>query len=97
MRLIDADELKENYTQIFVEAYGIKCAEMFQGVINQTPTAYNVEQVVEELEENKKKSLLFQHEAELQGSIVNDNYFGGKRNAYADVIEIVRNGGVVNE
>lgn len=52
MRLIDADETIKQYTQIFVEKYGIGCGEMFQGVFKQMPTAYNVDKVVEELKNN---------------------------------------------
>jgi hypothetical protein len=37
-RLIDADKLLEDYTQTFVVEYGIVSAEMFQGVVNQSPT-----------------------------------------------------------
>lgn len=51
MRLIDADETIKQYTQIFVEKYGIECGEMFQGVLKQMPTAYDVDKVIEELKE----------------------------------------------
>ena len=51
MRLIDADKLIEEYTQIFVEKFGIEGGEMFKGVIKQMPTAYNVDKVIEEIEE----------------------------------------------
>ena len=50
MRLIDADETIKQYTQIFVEKYGVECGEMFQGVLKQMPTAYNVDKVVKEIE-----------------------------------------------
>lgn len=50
MRLIDADETIEQYTQIFVEKYGIECGEMFQGVLKQMPTAYDVDKVIKEIE-----------------------------------------------
>lgn len=50
MRLIDADETIEQYTQIFVEKYGIECGEMFKGVIKQMPTAYDVDKVIKEIE-----------------------------------------------
>ena len=50
MRLIDADKSIEEYTQIFVEKFGIEGGEMFKGVIKQMPTAYDVDKVVEELE-----------------------------------------------
>lgn len=48
MRLVDADELKK-YTNSFANAYGVKCAEMFQGVINQTETACDIDEMVKEL------------------------------------------------
>lgn len=50
MRLIDADETIKQYTQIFVEKYGVECGEMFQGVLKQMPTAYDVDKVLEQLE-----------------------------------------------
>lgn len=50
MRLIDADETIKQYTQIFVEKYGIECGQMFQGVIKQMPTAYDVDKVITEIE-----------------------------------------------
>ena len=49
MRLIDADELKKRYTNLFVSAYGVKCAEMFQGVINQMETACDIDEMVKDL------------------------------------------------
>lgn len=55
MRLIDADETIKQYTQIFVEKYGIECGKMFQGVLKQMPTAYDVDKVVEQLEDRSKE------------------------------------------
>ena len=51
MRLIDADETIKQYTQIFVEKYGIECGEMFQGVLKKMPTAYDVDKVIAQLDE----------------------------------------------
>lgn len=50
MRLIDADKAIEEYTQIFVEKFGIEGGEMFKGVIKQMPTAYDVDKVIKEIE-----------------------------------------------
>lgn len=50
MRLIDAEELLKNYTNSFVSAYGVECAEMFRGVINQSKTACDIDKVVNEAE-----------------------------------------------
>lgn len=62
MRLIDADETIKQYTQIFVEKYGIECGEMFQGVLKQMPTAYDVDKVVEEFEEIQNKAVSVKNE-----------------------------------
>ena len=55
MRLIDADKSIEEYTQIFVEKFGIEGGEMFKGVIKQMQTAYDIDEVIalfdEKLEE----------------------------------------------
>lgn len=51
MRLIDADKAIEEYTQIFVEKFGIEGGEMFKGVIKQMPTAYDVDKVIAQLDE----------------------------------------------
>ncbi len=50
MRLIDADKSIEEYTQIFVEKFGIEGGEMFRGVIKQMPTAYDIDKIVEQCE-----------------------------------------------
>nr|DAR86755.1 MAG TPA: hypothetical protein [Caudoviricetes sp.] len=62
MRLIDADETIKQYTQIFVEKYGVECGEMFQGVLKQMPTAYDVDKVVEEFEEIQNKAVSVKNE-----------------------------------
>lgn len=62
MRLIDADETIKQYTQIFVEKYGIDCGKMFQGVLKQMPTAYDVDKVVEEFEEIQNKAVSVKNE-----------------------------------
>ena len=51
MRLIDADETIKQYTQIFVEKYGVECGEMFRGVIKQMPTAYDIDEVIAQFDE----------------------------------------------
>ena len=83
MRLIDADELKKNYTNSFVNTYGVECAKMFKGVIDQTETAYDVEKVVEQLEEAKDVVLPIESEMTLIAL-----------KAYDVAIGIVRKGGV---
>lgn len=51
MRLIDADKSIEEYTQIFVEKFGIEGGEMFREVIKQMPTAYDIDEVIAQFDE----------------------------------------------
>lgn len=83
MRLIDSDETIKQYTQIFVEKYGIECGEMFQGVLKQMPTAYDVDKVVEQL--GKK-----QNNKGFGGTIQEIFYDSGLE----DAVEIVKGGGI---
>lgn len=83
MRLIDSDETIKQYTQIFVEKYGIECGEMFQGVLKQMPTAYDVDKVVEQL--GKK-----QNNKGFGGTIQEIFYDSGLE----DAAEIVKGGGL---
>ncbi|WP_303000197.1 hypothetical protein [uncultured Eubacterium sp.] len=83
MRLIDSDETIKQYTQIFVEKYGIECGEMFQGVLKQMPTAYDVDKVVEQL--GKK-----QNNKGFGGTIQEIFYDSGLE----DAVEIVKGGGL---
>ena len=83
MRLIDADETIKQYTQIFVEKYGIECGEMFQGVLKQMPTAYDVDKVVEQLDKK-------QNNKGFGGTIQEIFYDSGLE----DAVEIVKGGGI---
>lgn len=97
-RLIDDDELLENYDLKNATKYGNKTAQqqehsysslmMYEiaDMIEDAPTAYDVEAVVKQIEEfvecNDECSKTF-----YQGR-------GCKACAYKEIIEIVRNGGV---
>lgn len=83
MRLIDADEIIKQYTQIFVEKYGIECGQMFQGVIKQMPTAYDVDKIVEEFEEIQDKAV----------SVKNEDISIYATGMMGKAIEIVKGGG----
>lgn len=82
MRLIDADALKKNYTNTFTEKYGVKGAEMFRDIVNQMPTAYDPEKVVEELDESS-----FLMEPRTEGHYADNGVF------LDEAIKIVRKGG----
>lgn len=83
MRLIDADETIEQYTQIFVEKYGVECGEMFQGVLKQMPTAYDVDKVIDEFEEIQDKAV----------SVKNEDISIYATGMIGKAIEIVKGGG----
>lgn len=87
-RLIDANELKKQYTQSFVNAFGVEAAAMFVGIIDQMPTAYDVQGVVEQLE----------HDIEdLSGlELMSGKFAEGYAWATKNHIEIVK-GGMNNE
>lgn len=90
MRLIDADKLKDtllehNYT---TEHNQIFC------YINEQPTAYDIDKVVEELEELKMKYFL---NIANTGNEMNDFAYEQVGNALDKAIEIVKQGGTAND
>lgn len=98
MRLIDADELKkELYQQWFMDILLTQRSseDMFYALaqkIDNQPTAYDVDKVVEQLEEEREYSHAdFEQYAELHGiDTENDWFYAGLKRA----IEIVKAGGI---
>ena len=89
MRLIDADVLLEHIKKLECHAENKKyeqglndCLQFyFPQIIDKQPTAYDIEKVVAELEEEK--------------TMAYDNWDGGSSyQAYSQAIDIVRKGGV---
>ena len=82
MRLVDVDSINP-----------MRCpqtiAEMREW-FNEIPTAYDIDKVVEQLEECQNNCFVGSYEDY-------DEYEAGKDMAYADAIEIVKKGGVSNE
>ena len=76
MRLIDADKLKEYL--------GNKYMPEVKEDIDAQPTAFNVEKVVEQMEEQK----------EVYSPVAQEGYFKGKVAGLYDAIDIVKRGGV---
>ena len=76
-RLIDADALIEEAKELHVDDF-----MLVLGMVNKQPTAYDVEKVVEELEENQKIVFHFDGRKPIQSI------------DYEKAIEIVRKGGV---
>ena len=78
MRLIDADVFKE------IVGTETKLRRMVCDLIDSQPTAYDVDKVLEQLEENKDEAKFMWDE---------DDFYKGQAWAYQDAIDIVRNGG----
>ena len=86
MRLIDADKLIEELTikAVSKDAHIISIANAVVNFVNNQPTAYSVDEVVEELETNKQNAL------EVEESIK-------EYNVWNKAIEIVKHGGVADD
>lgn len=87
MRLIDADKLIEEIKQEIDMRY-MYSPKGFINVINNQPTAFDVEKVVSELESEKK---LYEYEYALQM-----DYYKGISAGYERALEIVKRG-VIDE
>lgn len=91
MRLIDADKI--DFGKVFIGASGFAkdTREAAQNLIDSQPTAYNVDKVVERLEEMRLK-----REEQLRVCADNDmaDYFRCKMSAIAEAVEIVKSGGM---
>lgn len=84
-RLIDADELKKDID---------KSEKWLLEFIDETPTAYSVEKVVAELEQQAEQYRNRGFEHEQKGfSAMADKYYG-KQCSYLHAIDIVKAGGV---
>lgn len=87
MRLIDADAFHD-----FIHKHcDNPIEELWHELVRGQPTAYDVDKVVERLEEMQTK-----REEQLRTCADNDmaDYFGCKMSAIAEVIEIVKSGGI---
>ena len=80
-RLIDADKLIEDIEEI---ARTDMMKVLVESWINEQPTAYNVDKVVEQLE-----GLVEDREED----IINDEYTFGECSAYESAIRVVKEGG----
>lgn len=83
MRLIDADALCEKIRKIY-DGYMLDegCTPIdFENMVDEQPTAFDTERVVEQLEE--KIEITWEHD-----------YRGGRKDAFNEAIDIVKKGGV---
>ena len=88
MRLIDADKFKELfYTDTAI-------GKIMRLMIDEQPTAYNVDKVVERLEENAKYSQSESDELAQVGDWGTATELQGKAAAYRDAAKTVKSGGI---
>ena len=89
MRLIDADLLKKNFKCTGEFEDNFKCVSLSElaKVIDEQPTAFDVDKVVEQLETRKTRAAALQKEN-------TSEYFEGETDAFEFAIKIVKEGGV---
>lgn len=89
MRLIDADKLKEAIEEEKDDNdYMCRlCLESIKEIIDEQPTAFDVDKIVEQLETRKTRA------AALQKENISE-YFEGETDAFEFAIKIVKEGGV---
>lgn len=82
MRLIDADKLIEviKTQKVDNDAYCFMCIETMAEIVDNQPTAYDIDKVVAEMEKEREITCL--------------NNMGYLKTIWEEVIDIVRKGGV---
>ncbi len=90
MRLIDADALLTNMDK-GMQGTAREYLKFYQMAVNDEPTAYDVDKVVEQLKKMRSK-----REEQLRICADNDmaDYLRCKMSAIAEAIEIVKSGGI---
>ena len=94
MRLIDADKI--DFEKVFIGAsdFAKDTREAAQKLIDEQPTAYNVDKVVERLEElavcAESRAAEYGEVGKINGMSIHD----GKAAAYKNTIRIVKSGGI---
>ena len=98
MRLIDADKLQEDLEKVKKESASLVDISHiigFQSVVDAQPTAYDVDKVVEQLEEQRK---MYEQESEELEKMRDDPnqiiYRRGKMRGFEYSKEIVKAGGI---
>lgn len=81
MRLVDADALIEKTKKFLMDRALI---EIFETLIDDTPTAYDVEKVVAELKQEMNEAITLWDDSD---------YYTGRADAFESAIEIVKAGG----
>lgn len=86
-RLIDADKLKEAINSSLNTGRETFSPEIIREAVDEQPTAFDVDKVVEQLETRKTRATALQKENISE-------YFEGETDAFEFAIKIVKGGGV---
>lgn len=86
-RLINADKIDFNEVFVGASEFAQDTRNAAQMLIDEQPTAFNVDKVVEQLEARKTRA------AALQKKYISE-YFEGETDAFEFAIKIVKEGGV---
>lgn len=89
-RLIDEDSVMKKLTEVELNNGTLTDAKI---AMRDVPTAYDVEKVLEQLQEREETSKEYYVEAMVEGIYSSVNRFCGERFAYNNAIELVRKGG----
>lgn len=87
MRLIDADRLKEVLDRNFSHTGG---AEVMRQIIDKQPTAYDIDKVIEQLQQQIDQYNRRAEKAGLAGLVYECRHNYGKACSYECALEIVR-------
>ena len=85
MRLIDANKIDFNEAFVGASEFAQDTRNAAQMLIDEQPTAFNVDKVVEQLKTKKTRTAALQKASE---------YFEGETDAFEVAIKIVKGGGV---
>lgn len=85
MRLIDADKLKEAINSSLNTGRETFSPEIIYEAVDEQPTAFDLDKVVEQLKTKKTRTAALQKASE---------YFEGETDAFEVAIKIVKEGGV---
>lgn len=96
MRLIDADEFKRQIAAVAIKdniSKSVHKANVIFDLIDLQPTAYNVEKVVQEIEEEIQEYERLEKGSNFESYHQEVIKYEAKIEAFKELIEIVRNGG----
>lgn len=93
MRLIDADEIDFNEVFVGASEFAQDTRNAAQMLIDNQPTAFDLDKIVEQLETRKTRAAALQKKYASEYKYTSE-YFEGETDAFEFAIKIVKGGGV---